>query len=137
MKTNSVGIYWLLLLAILSVSCSQLSLAQDADVDAKEVNALSKKVLRTVDKIVPTIRHRNENEFLELCMPLIKSSTPEQLKAIDVMCLDRGVTTVSEWFKELVVGKALQGFSPVRAIKNRQMTRVVLFGVADDLEDYH
>ena len=69
-------------------------------------------------------------------MPLIKSSKSEQLEIIDQMCEDRGVATVSEWFTELVVDKALQGIDPVRATSSRQMARVVLFGVADDLEEF-
>ena len=136
MKIKNVGFYWLLSMAVLSMSWGQLSLAQDADVDVKEAKPLPKKVLRTVDKIIPAIRHHNENEFLELSMPLIKSSKPEQLEMIDQMCSDRGVDTVSEWFTELVVDKALQGIDPVQATKNRQMARVVLFGVADDLEEF-
>ena len=136
MKNRNVGFYWLLLMAVLSMSWSHLSLAQNADVDAKEAKPLSKKVLQVVEKIIPTIRQRSENEFLELSMPLIKSSKPEQLEVIDQMCLDRGVDTVSEWFTELVVDKALQGIDPVRATKSRQMARVVLFGVANDLEEF-
>ena len=136
MKIRNVGFYWLLLMAVLSMSWSHLSLAQDADVDVKEVKPLSKKVLQAVEKIIPTIRHRRENEFLKLSMPLIKSSKPEQLEIIDQMCSDRGVATVSEWFAELVVDKALQGIDPVRATKSRQMARVVLFGVADELEEF-
>ena len=134
MKIRNVGFYWLLLMAVLSMSWSHLSLAQDAG--AEKSKPLSKKVLRTVEKIIPTIRHRHENEFLELSMPLIKSSKPEQLEIIDQMCSDRGVATVSEWFVQLVVDKALQGIDPVRATSNRQMARVVLFGVADDLEEF-
>jgi len=132
MKIKNVGYYWLLLMAVLSMSWGHLIMAQDVN----EAKPLSKKTLRTVDKIIPAIRHRNENEFLELSMPLIKSSKPEQLKAIDLMCLDRGVATVSEWFTALVVDKTLQGIDPVQATKNRKMARVVLFGVADDLEDF-
>ena len=136
MKIRNVGFYWLLLMTVLSMSWSHLSLAQDADAGAEKVKPLSKKMLRTVEKIIPTIRHRNENEFLELSMPLIKSTKPEQLEVIDQMCSDRGVTTVSEWFTELVVDKVLQGIDPVRATSNRQMARVVLFGVADGLEEF-
>ena len=136
MKIGNVGFYWLLLMTVLSMSWSHLSLAQDADAGAEKVKPLSKKMLRTVEKIIPTIRHRNENEFLELSMPLIKSTKPEQLEVIDQMCSDRGVTTVSEWFTELVVDKVLQGIDPVRATSNRQMARVVLFGVADGLEEF-
>ena len=136
MKNRNVGFYWLLLMAVLSMSWSHLSLAQNGDVDAKEAKPLSKKVLQAVEKIIPTIRQRSENEFLELSMPLIKSSKPEQLEVIDQMCLDRGVDTVSEWFTELVVDRALQGIDPVRATKSRQMARVVLFGVANDLEEF-
>jgi len=91
MKNRNVGFYWLLLMAVLSMSWSHLSLAQNADVDAKEAKPLSKKVLQAVEKIIPTIRQRSENEFLELSMPLIKSSKPEQLEVIDQMCLDRGI----------------------------------------------
>ena len=136
MKIRSLGFYWLLLMAVLTMSWSQLSLAQDADADAEKAKPLSKKVLQAVDKIIPTIRHRDENEFLRLSMPLIKSSKPEQLEVIDQMCLDHGVTKVTDWFAELVVDKALQGIDPARATKNRQMARVVLFGVADDLEEF-
>ena len=46
------------------------------------------------------------------------------------------MATVSEWFAELVVDKALQGIAPVRATKSRQMARVVLFRVADELEEF-
>ena len=136
MKIRNVGFYWLFLMAVLSMSWCHLSLAQNADVDVKEAKPLSKKVLQTVEKIIPAIRHRRENEFLELSMPLIKSSKSEQLEIIDQMCEDRGVATVSEWFTELVVDKALQGIDPVRATSSRQMARVVLFGVADDLEEF-
>ena len=136
MKIRNVGFYWLFLMAVLSISWCHLSLAQNADVDVKEAKPLSKKVLQTVEKIIPAIRHRRENEFLELSMPLIKSSKSEQLEIIDQMCEDRGVATVSEWFTELVVDKALQGIDPVRATSSRQMARVVLFGVADDLEEF-
>ena len=111
-------------------------MAQNADVDVKEAKPLSKKVLQTVEKIIPAIRHRRENEFLELSMPLIKSSKSEQLEIIDQMCEDRGVATVSEWFAELVVDKAVQGIDPVRATKSRQMARVLLFEIADDLEEF-
>ena len=95
-------------MAVLTMSWSQLSLAQDADADAEKAKPLSKKVLQAVDKIIPTIRHRDENEFLRLSMPLIKSSKPEQLEVIDQMCLDHGVTKVTDWFAKLVVDKALQ-----------------------------
>ena len=136
MKIRNVGFYWLLLMAVLSMSWCRLSLAQDAEVDAKKAEPLSKKVLQTVEKIIPTIRNRWENEFLELSMPLIKSSNSERLKIIDQMCSDRGVATVSEWFAELVVDKALQGIDPFRATKSRQMARVLLFEIADDLEEF-
>ena len=136
MKIRNVRFYWLLLVAVLSMSWCQFSLAQDADIDVKDAKPLSKKVLGMVDKIIPAIRHRNENEFLQLGMPLIKSSSPEQLELIDQTCLDHGVAKLTDWFAELVVGNALQGIDPTRAIKNRQMARVVLFGVADDLEEF-
>ena len=80
MKIRNVGFYWLLLMAVLSMSWCHFSLAQDAEVDAKKAKPLSKKVLQTVEKIIPTIRNRWENEFLELSMPLIKSSNSERLK---------------------------------------------------------
>ena len=48
MKIRNVGFYWLLLMAVLSMSWCHFSLAQDAEVDAKKAKPLSKKVLQTV-----------------------------------------------------------------------------------------
>lgn len=135
MTKKNMEFYWLPLVAALSALLSLSGYAQEAE--SKLKNPLTKKVNRlVVDKIIPAIRQQDDLAFLQLSMPLIKSNKPEQLEVIDQMCLDRSVATVTQRFTDLVIKQMQQGIDVGVATKSRGMSRVVLYGLADELDQF-
>jgi len=119
---------------VLPIACTFLSPGLSP---AEETKPLSKKITQQViQRIIPAIEAENEIAFLNASMPLIHSLKPDRMAAVDELCQQNGVTTVSERFTDLVVSKSEQGINPTRATSDVKMATIVLDGIVERLKAF-
>ena len=122
----------LLWAVVLSLGMSEVSQTQ-----GQESKPLPKKIIRqVVEEVVPAINSGNEIAFLNASMELIKSSSPEDLAAIDELCLEQGAEALQDCFADLVLKKTSEGIVPRSVLSDLNMSKLVFSGVLRQMEEF-
>ena len=103
----------------------------------QESKPLSPKITKqVVEEIVPAIKSGDEIAFLNASMKLIKSSSSEDLAAIDELCREQGVGPLQKYFADLVLKRTSEGIDRKSALSNLNMSKVILNGLLRQMEEF-
>ena len=121
---------WLTFLLVYMLSLANGTFAQDEEPLPK------KSVRRVVEKVVPAMKLHDQTAFLNASMPLFKTLKPEQVEAVDALCIEHGTDPATEWFTELVLSSHYQGIDLSPVISSLSMSMVTLDGVVDRIAEF-
>ena len=99
---------------------------------------LTRKMADQLDnQIIPAIQADDENRFLTLAMPILQSSKPESLRAINRHCELAGVGSMSDRFVDHVLILVEQGETSLQSLKDPRTAKVVAERIVEKLNEFY